>query len=171
MAGLVSGPSPAVLVVPSGTSEEVILLQGLLLWAQAHCFLDGPSKNLLSPTLALPHQNGGWALREHTGQQGQERGRAAKWSGGARMEVALLPSPADLVRESPTSSFSNSSFQSIKSVSNSTLSSEHAGTFHELSVTGGAHAPWGPWALKTPSSLLLDKQPGSTSARPCGLRG
>ncbi|XP_022266530.1 coiled-coil domain-containing protein 74B isoform X2 [Canis lupus familiaris] len=38
------------------------------------------------------------------------------------MEVALLPSPADPVQESPTSSFSNSSFQSIKSVSNSTLS-------------------------------------------------
>ena len=32
-------------------------------------------------------------------------------------------------------------------------------------------ASQGPWALKTPSSLLLDKQPGSTSARPCGLRG
>lgn len=60
------------------------------------------------------------------------------------MELAFLPSPTDPV-PSPTGSISNSSFHSIKSVSNS-MSGEHASTLCELRVGGEAHAPWGPWA-------------------------
>lgn len=65
-------------------------------------------------------------------------------SGDTRKEVAFLPSPTGPVR-SPRGRISNSSFQSIKSVSNST-SGEHASALRELRVKGGAHAPLGPWA-------------------------
>lgn len=45
---------------------------------------------------------------------------------------------------SPTGSISNSSFQSIKSVSNSTVSGKRASTLHVPRVGGGASAPLWP---------------------------
>lgn len=164
-AGPVSSPSLTVLGVPRGTLGGVVLLLGTCCFFSPEPLLSGwPSRKppfpwprlpraLAGSRAASPERGGGLHLNAWSGACKDRRWTQGGWPlahGGVQKPLGKLGWKCcclhlglTLVR-SPTGSISNSSFQSIKSVSNSTVSGESASILCVLRAGGGAGAHWGP---------------------------